>query len=122
MKRIYKPYTEWECFPAGFFKSINDLNKTEQTELCVQLYSDSASFEVALKNVIKHWPNSCLHNLSNLDSNRIAWLGQACCAITYGICKDISGPAFNQISENKQKKANLLAEKYLKIWESQYNV
>lgn len=117
MERIYHPWENWECYNYGFWNTtcpdgMKDKQGIEEYRLFL---ADSKQFEKALKGVLKNWPRSCEHNLTNESMNRIAWLGQASMAYAKGIpahCRS----GFCRLTEDEQSTANHLALKYLNIW------
>jgi hypothetical protein len=118
MKRIYHTWDKWECYPAGFYEN-HPVDRSLTAEECRQAYasflSDLSQFETALQRVLKEWPRSCEHYLTNENMNRIAWLGQASACIALGIPAIFCG-GFYLMSEEQQAAANELALKYLNIW------
>ena len=115
MKQIYHPYWNWECFKSGFFNTTSDLEKEDAKLKYCEFLSDLVRFEKALIRVLNEWPISCEQFLSNPNMNRIAWLGQASMCIETGIPSIYRG-GFKLLSDQKQKEADLMAEKYLKIF------
>lgn len=117
MNRIYHPWTKWECFKAGFFTKEGDNSKQErQRDNYVDLLTDTPKFEAALERVLAEWPNSCEQNLSNESMNRVAWLGQASCAILFNACAEQTRGVFHVLSKDAQDLANATARKYLNKW------
>lgn len=117
MKRIYHKWDKWECYKAGFHdnKCRNGETDDEAQTLYKNLLSDVEGFEEALKKVLKEWPNSCEHNLSNESMNRVAWLGQAALAYKYNIpCRFRTG--YRLLSDEQKVSADKVALKYLNIW------
>lgn len=117
MKRIYHIWSEWECYPAGFYESRpNDKRTSEECEReYVELLTDSEAFEAALERVISEWIKSCEHYLSNEKMNRIAWLGQASLCISKGIPSTFRG-GFNHLTPAQQSAANNQALRALNKW------
>lgn len=116
IKRIYHTWEKWECYPAGFYEESVE-NKTEQ--VCKDEYAvflrDLSRFGSAMERILKEWPNSCEHYLTNEKMNRIAWLGQASACIALGIpAKYRSG--YFLLTKEEQGKADLLALEYLNKW------
>lgn len=119
MRRIYHPYWKWECFNAGMYESSANVNSEQAKIMYRDFLSDLVLFESALKKVISEWKYSCEHFLTNSSINKIAWLGQASTCIELGLpCKYRAG--FCLLTIDQQRKANKLAEKYLKIWKEKY--
>ncbi len=117
INRIYHPWPSWECYRSGFFTPTgdSDLLKTWRQQYA-ELLSDISKFNAAMQRVISEWPHSCAHNLTNESMNRIAWLGQASCAISFGSCADQTRSAFNLLSQKSQDKANAAASVVLDEW------
>lgn len=116
IKRIWHPWTVWECYQHNFFGHITIAMKRDE---CYRTYAtmlgDLDHFERALVKVTSEWRHSCEHNLSNESMNRIAWLGQASLACEHNIPSEMRA-GFNLLTEPQQKAANLMAEKYLNLW------
>ena len=122
MKRIWHPWEKWECFRSGFFGPYpKGMSKRDAEEKYKEFFLDLPLFEETLKQVLAEWENSCEHNLTNLELNRIAWLGQACVAYHHKVPSDARA-GFNLLNTEQQEAANKLAGKYLKLWEKKYNV
>lgn len=119
MTRIFHPYDKWEDFRHGFYGGM-DYPKDNTLELYASLLRDLPKFEAALKVIIKEWPNSCEHNLSNEAMNRIAYLGQASCALIYNVPSNVSMGGYNLLSLEEQKAADAMAQKYLNLWLERY--
>lgn len=120
MKQIFHPYTDWECFKAGFYnESFKDLDELQCKTLYSKFLSNDTLFEAALNRVIKEWTNSCEHFLTKPSINKIAWLGQASCCISEGLPSKYRG-GFYLLSKYDQDKADKLAERYYKIWKLKY--
>lgn len=117
IERIYYPWTEWECFRAGFFTPTGtaDTLRTWRRQY-VELLSDLKAFRAAMERVITEWPNSTAHNLTNEGMNRIAWLGQSSCCIVFGACAEQTRSAFNLLPQKKQDAANAAAAAMLDEW------
>ena len=94
--------------------------KDDTLQLYANLLRDLPKFEGALKTIIRDWPYSCEHNLTNENMNRIAWLGQASCALLFQVPHQRSMGGYNLLTSEEQKAADAMAEKYLNIWLEQY--
>ena len=118
MKRIYHRWDAWECYPAGFYDT-KPRERTLTEGRCRAIYADFLrnipAFEEALAGVLRDWPNSCEHYLSNENMNRIAWLGQASLCYATGIPARFRG-GFNQLTTEEQSAANLAALRALNAW------
>ena len=115
MKRIYHPYTDWECFKAGLYDSPGGRAPDIAKQAYANFLRDTPQFEAALERVLAEWPISCEQFLSNEGINRIAWLGQASMCIATGIPSCFRG-GFKLLHPHEQRIANATADKWLKIW------
>ena len=120
MNRIFHPYDKWECFRYNFHGGMSDYQKDDTLGLYAGLLKDLSKFEAALQVIIRDWPNSCEHNLTNENMNRIAWLGQASCALIYQVPSSVSMGGYNLLTSEEQKAADAMADKYLNLWLEQY--
>jgi hypothetical protein len=77
--------------------------------------SDLPRFEQALVGVIGQWKHSCEHYLSNVNMNRIAWLGQAAVCFAMGIPSCCRG-GYHRMTDEQQQAADGMALKYLNKW------
>jgi len=117
MKRIYHTWEKWECYPAGFYEdqAPDGMSARDAVDAYARFLRDIPRFEAALERVINEWPNSCEHYLSNVNMNRIAWLGQASMCIATRVPACYRG-GFNLLSEDEQRRANEAALKWLNVW------
>lgn len=115
VKRIWHPWTDWECYGAGLFDGKTDLTPDEAREAYATFLRDTPRFKSALQRVLTEWPKSCEHFLSNEQSNRIAWLGQAAMCIETGINNTHRG-GFKLMTDEEQRTANETAAAALAAW------
>lgn len=117
LKRIYHTWDKWESYYAGFFEDKDPNGRS--TEECLAEYQrilgNLEVFEAGLKRVLKEWPKSCEHNLTNESMNRVAWLGQASGCILFGVPSSFRA-GYNLLTEEQKHAADTLALKYLNIW------
>lgn len=117
IQRIYHRWEKWECYKAGFFEEHPPEGMTEQD--CQNKYAeflkDLKLFKSAAYRVIDEWPNSCEHNLTNSNMNRIAWIGQSSVCIHYGIPAKYRG-GFHLLSYDEQLAANSTALEVINYW------
>ena len=115
MNRIYHPWWKWECYKSGFYNTTVDIDHDLAKEKYRDFLRNSQSFDVAIQEVFKQWPNSCEHFLTNPSINRIAWLGQASMCIMHKIPSMFRG-GFKLLSPEEQDTANEVARKALEQW------
>jgi hypothetical protein len=116
--RIYHPYWDWECYKAGFYNTTVDMSDEEAKVLYKTFLGNLPVFGAGMTKVMKEWPISCEHFLTNPSINRIAWLGQASMCITTGVPSRFKG-GFKLLSSADQEAANNLAQEYLTRWENE---
>jgi hypothetical protein len=121
MDRIFHPWVKWEDYCHNFYGGFNTTKtKRETIEDYANLLRDIPRFEAALKVIIKEWPYACEHNLTNEALNRIAYLGQAACALEYHVPHYVSCSGYNLLTPEEQQAADKKAEEYLNIWLAEY--
>ena len=117
MRRIYKTWDQWECYPAGFYetKAPNGMSDEEAIGAYADFLRDLPRFGLALFGVLWTWPNSCDHYLSNERMNRIAWLGQAAMCYDTGIPSRYRSGYF-RLTPEERLAVDTLCLGYLNIW------
>lgn len=117
MKRIYHTWDKWECYPAGFYedKPPDGLTAQEATRKYAEFLRDTPAFEAAAFRVVAEWPRSCEHYLSNVNMNRIAWIGQASACLSLGLPSAFRS-GFHLLTPDEQQTANATALKALNRW------
>lgn len=115
--RVFHEWTDWECYPAGFYSDKPPTGMT--VEQCEQAYRDFLTdlprFYAAMERVISEWKNSCEHYLTNERMNRIAWMGQASMCIDSGIPSRFCG-GYNLLTDEQKEAADLMALCVLNEW------
>ncbi len=86
---------------------------------CVNAYKslllDIEEFKRILRLIIKEWPNSCEHNLTNERMNRIAWMGQAALCYKFGIPARYRG-GYHLLDDEQKKMADDAALEIINEW------
>lgn len=118
--RIFHPWYKWEDYRYNFYGSVLDYKKDNSLETYANLLKDLNMFEHALARIVVEWPYSCEHNLTNESMNRIAYLGQAACALLYNVPASVSMGGYNLLTPEDQKAADAMAQKYLTLWLEQH--
>src|SRR5690606_4818672 len=118
MKRIWHPWTSWECYPAGFYSTVPPVGMDADgaRDAYRAFLSDLQRFDAAITEVLRQWTHSCEHFLTNDSLNRIAWLGQASMCISTSVSSHFRG-GFKLLSPDEQRRANSLAASRLRQWE-----
>lgn len=121
MKRIQHPWNKWEDYRFNFYGGLEDnVDKETSLETYAGLLRDLDRFENALKRILEEWPYALEHNLTNKSMNRIAYMGQAACALEFRIPHYISCSGYNLLTPDEQAAADAMAQKYIDIWEAKH--
>lgn len=118
MERIYHTWDEWECYPAGFYETRpprEGMTDDECRDAYASFLADDDQFREALDGVLRDWPNSCEHYLSNERMNRVAWLGQAAMCYATGVGRQYRS-GYNRLTKRQQAAADATALEYLNAW------
>lgn len=114
MRRVHMPYWDWEDWAGGMYALAFDGQSISRSR---HLLRDDDALRIAMLAVIDEWPKSALHNLSAMNRNRRAWLGQAACALVCGSSDDSTKLAWHQLTPCEQDAANSAADDVLTVWE-----
>lgn len=119
IKRKYFHYLLWEDYQNGMYAIIQDNQEKEKQVLkAIELLSNKDKCFKAMSKVIDEWQICTYHNLSNLEQNRKAWLGQAACNITENINEECTRLAWCRMTKENQDQANKIANDIIKGWEN----
>jgi len=116
MQRVYFPHTELEECRDGMWKVIGGQAKQANAMAAADLMRDSPAFESAMLRAFEEWPNSCQHNLTAEDTNRLAWLGHAGCFLATGSPEENTRCGWHMLSGPEQDEANAAAQRALDAW------
>jgi len=116
IKRIYHHFSKCEEYNGAMWKSSLGMDKTAMTEKAILFMSDCDIFEAHMMLVVSEWPLSCEANFTSNGINKIAWLGQAACAIGIDCPEDIVKTAWGSLTDLQRANANLAASKIVKKW------
>ena len=99
---------------------VSEKRKRRLLARAIRFMSNCELFGYYMNRVVKEWRYSCEHNLTDLNQNRIAWLGQAACAMAIGCPCDITKHAWGFLKQIEQEDADKKAAFYIQIWERNY--
>lgn len=92
-------------------------NRKVALQMAIEFTGNHELYGAAMRRVIKEWPFSCEHNLTNLEQNRKAWIGHAACALEIGLPEDIVRQAWGHLTKEQQDLANNEASEAIERWE-----
>lgn len=119
MKQIWYPWTEWECYAAGMYDGETAMSPDEAKAAYANFLRDIPRFQRAMKRVMKEWPKSCEHFLTNPNINRLAWLGQAAMCIETGVSRKHRA-GFMLMTSEECGAANAAAQITLNEWVNEH--
>lgn len=114
VKQIYHPYWLWEDWKNGFYNSFSVSEKKVKSKEIINLFKDPEKTEYYMNKVIKDWKYSCEQNLTNIQMNRVAWLGQSACLLHSNSPSELTMDTWKYVPLKYQKIANKIAEKIIK--------
>jgi len=117
MIRIYHRYELCEDWRAGFYWNESGKTKAELKELVVSFFCDSKKVRKYMNQVVKDWPFSTQHNLTNESMNRVAWLGQAAACIYCKCPSQITMESWRDIPESHRNEADRIAHEIIETYE-----
>lgn len=117
MKRQWTSWEKWEDYKVNFYGGmIDNWQRDDTLELYAGLLRDLPRFEAALKRITSEWKHCLAHNLSHEGMNRLAYLGQAACALLYNVPHKVSMSGYQLLTDAEKIAADAMAQKYLDLW------
>lgn len=117
VQRVALPYSQWEDYKAGMYS----LTHTPQQVYDAQaLLADPERLRLAMKYAVDQWPSATLHQMSNPDQNRRAWLGWAACMVNNLAPANATKVAWSNLSDAQRRAANHSAELVIFDWEREH--
>jgi len=116
MKRIYHPWELWEDHKCGFYDNCSGEIKKTMIKHVIEMFNSWELTILNMNKVVKEWPNSCEHNLTNESMNKIAYIGQAACCLYAKVPSSITMEAWSLLDKKIQERANKIAESVLETW------
>jgi hypothetical protein len=117
MKRIYHNYLLWEDYKAGFYDIPSLIDNKEKSDLVKDMFSSEDLTLKFMTLTINEWFYSCEHNLTNMNMNRVAYIGQAACCLFGGVPNLLTMKVWNTLDREIRDRSDNIAESVIKIWE-----
>lgn len=117
MIQIFHPYHLWEDFQNGMYDVDKKQNEKQLIDNSVSLLRDLNEFLKVMKSVVSNWKISTDVNLSNHNSNRQSWLGQASCCYKLGCPELLTRKAWAMLSDIERYMANETANIIIRQYE-----
>lgn len=117
-ERIYHHFGDLEEFHAGMWRIVRGEDRKRNIEAAANLMRNPPEFKKAMLEAIETWTNSCQHNLTAENVNRIAWLGHAGCCIGVGSPEENTRAGWHTLNKQEQDEANRVAAEVLAGWDA----
>jgi hypothetical protein len=116
MKRIYKPYTVWEDWLNGMWRSLPKNEEPAYLAHAIEFTGNHEKYGAAMLEVSHAWPNTMLNSLTNPSINRRAFLGHCACQFKINCPEYIVRMAWKELTDEQRTLADKQAEKYIKLF------
>ena len=116
MDRQFYHHDDLEEVSGGMWRVQRGAKRAKSMVLSADLMRDSVGFESAMMQALEQWPNSCRHNLTMENGNRLAWLGHAGCCIATASPEENTRCGWHTLNKTEQDEANRVAQKVLDAW------
>lgn len=117
MKRIWHPYTSWEDYKAGMWRTVSGKEKAYLLQKAIIFTGNAALYGEWMLKVIDAWPIGCEHNFTDTSINRRAWVGHAACCMAINCPESVTREAWKHLNQQQQDDANAVADIAIKTWE-----
>lgn len=117
-ERVYYHFNDLEEYHSGLWMITSGEERKEHVLAAAKLMANTAEFENAMLSALDEWPNSCVHNLTAENINRIAWLGHAGCCVAVQSPEDCTRKAWHTLTKDQQDLANAAAQTVLDKWDA----
>ena len=88
--------------------------------LAVEFTGDAKLYGSWMQRVITEWPIACEHNLTDLATNRKAWVGHAATQMAINCPEYITRSAWAALNDRQRIDANKQAQYAIETWEAKY--
>jgi hypothetical protein len=82
----------------------------------IEFTGDHIKYGLAMMRVIREWPITCEHNLTDNSINQKAFIGHCAVCLQLGIPEYITRMAWKYLSKDQQDKANERAQFAIDTW------
>lgn len=121
MIRVWHPYTSWECYRHGMWRIVGISERAELLEKTIDFTGNASQYGMFMQRIVKEWPITCEHHLTDSSLNRKAFVGHAAACMAIASPEDVTRQAWGQLSAPQQHDANAQAIAAITEWEIQYS-
>lgn len=116
LRRIWHPYTIWEDYLAGMWRDVTKQEAEALLPRAIEFTGGAALYGSFMQKVIRKWPITCEHNLSDKGQNRRAFIGHAAACLAINSPEYITREAWGHLTQDQQDAANAEADRAIKDW------
>jgi hypothetical protein len=117
-ERVYHHFDDLEEYHQGMWRITHGVERRTCMTRAAALMKEPVAFKAAMVRALEEWPNSCEHNLSAENVNRIAWLGHAGCCLGAGSPEEATRAAWHTLLRPEQDEANRAAGEVVADWDN----
>ena len=85
MKRLWRPYWEWECYKHGMWSRVPRDQERELVLKAIDFTGDAELYGSWMVKAVHEFTVSCSHHLTDQSLNKRAYIGHAACALALGL-------------------------------------
>tara|TARA_R110001632_G_scaffold33612_1_gene86284 strand:- start:3030 stop:3407 length:378 start_codon:yes stop_codon:yes gene_type:complete len=104
------PYYNWEDYLNGMYGDECQFSENESKNIITRVMSSETEFIKIGKEVVDNWVLASEEFLSNKNTNRRSWVGQAICSYKYGINEKITKKVWKSLTPIIRDVANNSAD------------
>lgn len=120
MTRVYHRYENWEDYLDGMWRLLPKPEEDAMLKAAIDFTGDAKLYGSFMRRVVREWPISCEHNLTNEGMNRLAWIGHSACSMALRCPEYITRRAWGFLSQDQRDQANAEARAALDEWRLRY--
>jgi hypothetical protein len=121
MKRIWHPYTLWEDWRAGMWRRVNQQEEDGFVERAILFTGNAKLYGSFMFRVVREWPFSCEHNLTEVAMNRRAWVGHAAACMAIDCPEYLTRRAWWMLTQEQRDAADYQATLAIREWIARHN-
>ncbi len=119
-RKVWHPYWTWEDFKAGMWRQIATDERSKMLPIAIEFTGNAQRYGSFMQRIIREWPISCEHNLTDIHMNRLAWIGHAATCLAINAPEYVTRAAWRYLSQQQMDDANKEAERALRDWRGFY--
>lgn len=121
MRRVWRRFDEWECHASGMWNRAKRGSVADHLKNAIEFTGDAETYGAWMMHVIREWPVTCEHHLTDLGHNRLAHIGHCAVAMAIGCPENITRAAWALLTQEQRDAANAVAAEALTEWEQLYS-